>query len=78
MQLGFVLFLISAFTFPICMQIAFDIVFDPCLPEDSESHMSSAKLMFPQVGLLRCLVPPYRAFMALEKRRALSPREALS
>lgn len=54
LQLGFVLFLLfllSAFTFPILIQIIFDIFFDPCLSEDSESHMSPTKLIVPPCGL---------------------------
>lgn len=77
LQLGFVLFLlflISAFTFPILIQTVFDIFFDPCLSADSESHMSLTKLMSHHVGLFRwhVSVSPHPAFIAMEKRRALS------
>lgn len=79
MQLGFVLFLISAFTFPILIQIVFGIFFDPCLSEDSEFHVFHQATVH-QVGLLRRHVSgsSYPTFMAMEKGRALSPRKALS
>lgn len=57
LQLGFFVlflpFLISAFTFPILIQTIFGIFFDPCLSEDSESHMSPTKLMSHHAGLFR-------------------------
>lgn len=79
MQLGFVLILRGAFSFPFLTQImVFDVFLDSSPSEDSKFCVSSIRLMFHQVGLFRChmSVSPLSAFTAVELRRALSPKKS--